>query len=478
MNKPMHSKLIEYDIRPTDTSVFLHIPKSGGVTLGTLIDPMWAPGARCAEYLTLPLARMPREQIAQYRSFLGHFNYSALVQLLPPGFQTITMLREPLARHISLLRMFKRLGAYAADNTMLPAMLQIGNPFIMQIFLKAKSEGGEEILRGWREDPLEVLIEDEQLQIMQGLVNGQSRQITPLRLIGKNIAGRPGLIEEEVEQALLESAWENLQSMPCFGLTERFQDSLYMLSYLFGWRPISNSLRLNAAPEKFSVDSLPASTRDKLTGYNNLDIKLYEMARALFEERFANMTEELLARYGDSTHARLPRPLSDEILVSLLDKHYQARLLARTGPRTESSSRFTFDQTVSGGFGWQRREVSPAHGPFRWTGPGNESSIDLAPLTGGDIQLRVGVCDSMSQNFLEELKITVNEEALPCQRTSSDDGLTIFEVEARGALISTRPFLRVGLITPKTRSPQSIDSGNPDSRQLGVAINWIEQIKP
>jgi hypothetical protein len=56
----MQAHLTEHDIHPEDTLVFLHLPKTGGITLGACIDPMWLPGARCPEYLTFPLARLPR----------------------------------------------------------------------------------------------------------------------------------------------------------------------------------------------------------------------------------------------------------------------------------------------------------------------------------------------------------------------------------------------------------------------------------
>ncbi|MEW5939348.1 MAG: hypothetical protein AB1750_06790, partial [Chloroflexota bacterium] len=268
---------------------------------------------------------------------------------------------------------------------------------------------------------------------------------------------------------------ENLQSMLCFGLTERFQDSLHILSYVFGWRPLPNALRLNEAPEKLSADSLPASSLDRLAGYNRLDLRLYNFACALFDERFANMTEDLLTRYGDAAHARLPRPLPEPVLASLLDRHYRARLLARTLPPAPASARFTFHQTLRGAFGWQRLEISPTHGPFRWTGPGNEASLDLTPLDGGDIQLRIGVCDSMSPELLDELKITVNEEALPVQRLPGERGETIFQTTVPRSVVEKEPFLRVGLMIQKTLAPQTLDPKNTDSRQLGVAVNWIEQ---
>jgi hypothetical protein len=477
MINQIQDNLIEHDISLNDTIVFIHVPKAGGITLGTLIDPMWQPGARCPEYMTLPLARLPRAQIAQYRSFIGHFNYSALAQLLPPGFQSISMLREPLSRHISFLRMVKRLGEAAEDGSILPAMVQIGNPFFLQMVQIANRQGGQEIFKAWREKPLEALIEDEELQKNQGMVNGQTRQLTPIRLLGGRIPDQPGCSEKEIDAVLLETACKNLASMLGFGLLERFQESIHMLSYLFGWRPIPDSLRLNEAPQRLAADRLPASALARLAGYNELDVKLYDYARALFEQRFNQMTMTLLERYGDKEHAQLKPPLPADVLEALLEKHYRLRFLQRnpTGREGSTSSTFSFDQAVSGGFGWQRLETSPTCSPFRWTGPGTEASIDLVPLSGGDLQLQIGICDAVKPELLDEITITVNDESLPCQRLSTA-GNTVIQSAIPLALIHRTPYLRLGIHVAETLAPHTLDAGNPDSRQLGVAVNWIKQI--
>ena len=469
--------LTEHDIHLDDTIVFIHVPKAGGITLGTLIDPMWMPGSRCPEYLTLPLARLPRPQLAQYHSFAGHFNYSALAQLLPAGFKSITMLREPLSRHISFLRMLKRIGVYAADQSFLPALLQIGNPILMQIFQIANRDGGQEIMKAWREKSLEALIEDEELQKLHGMINGQTRQISPVRLIGGRIPNQPDLSETDVENVLLKTACENLGAMLGFGLMERFQDSLHMLSYLFGWRPIPDSLRLNESPEKLPTDSLPKSALSRLTRYNELDLKLYDFARALFEERYTRLGLFLLEHYGGKSHAHLKPPLPPGMMETLLEGHYRIRFLQKDPPsgKKPPSSRFTFDQMVRGGFGWQRRELSPEHGPFRWTGPGREASIDLIPLTGGDIKLHIGILSAAKRELLDGLKITVNNEPSPLHHSPALAGSMTVSTVVPAEIVSREPYLRVGLQTPETIAPHTLDPQDPDTRLLGVAVNSIEQ---
>jgi len=475
MTEATPTNLVEHDIQPEDTLAFIHVPKAGGVTLGALIDPMWLPGARCPVYMTLPLARFSREQIASYRSFIGHFNYSALAQLLPGKFKCITMLRHPFSRQLSFLRMLKRLGESAAEGTTPPVLEQIGNPFFRQIFEQANLEGSEHTLHAWREKPLEVLVEDEDLQKKFGLLNGQVLQLTPLRPVAGRLPDQPGLSQGEVEQMLLESARDNLANMLGFGLQECFQDSLYLLSFLFGWRPLPDALRMNEAPHPLVHGNLPPGVLDRLEKYNELDLQLYDHASALFEQRFRMMTDTLLERYGNRQQVRLTRPLPADVMDELLDKHYRSRLQSKNpAGYTGTSSTFTFDQAVSAALGWHRREISPGQGSFRWTGPGRQSSIDLFPLPGGDIQLQLVICNAVKPGLVDDIIISIHGEMLPCA-SSSTEGETLLQCVIPRSLVMHAPYLRIGILVPETISPHSLDSSNPDIRQLGVAVNRINQ---
>lgn len=476
MTEDTPTNLTEHDIQPEDTLAFIHVPKTGGVTLGMLIDPMWLPGARCPEYLTLALARLPRPQIASYRSFIGHFNCSALAQLLPGEFMSITMLRHPFSRQLSLLRMLKRLGESAADGTIEPSLVQVGNPFFQQIFEQARRKDGGQTLHDWREKPLDSMVEDEELQKSFGMMNGQTRQITSLRLVAGRLPDKPGLSEQEIDQALLETARDNLAAMPGFGLLERFQDSLHLLSFVFGWRPLPDSLHLNEAPQSLDTSKLSPAVLDLLERYNQLDLQLYDYARVLFEQRFQQMTLTLLERYGEREQAHLKPPLPPEVLEKLLERHYRARLLKRQPPvrKKQTSARFTFDQAVNGAFGWQHLENCPRHGSFRWTGPGRQSSLDLLPLSSGDIQLQISICNAIKPSLLNDIEIIVNNEPLPCVCLSTG-GTTCLKVTVPSAVVRSAPYLRLEIRVAETFAPHALDPVNPDSRLLGVAVYRISQ---
>jgi hypothetical protein len=470
--------LMEHDIHPQDTLVFLHIPKTGGITLDALIDPMWLPGARCPEYLTYPLARLPRSKIAQYRSFIGHFSFDGLRRLLPPGFQCITMLREPVKRHLSFLRMLKRIGTYASTPSNLPVLFQIGNPHIIQMLQYASQNDNQSTFRRWQDTTLEEMIEDKGLQGNYGLINGQTNLLLPSkhsisnRLISPDSDLR-GLGAEE----LLSETCRNLSSMLFFGLMDRFQDSLFLLAYVFGWQPFPDYLRLNESPNNLQSDSLSESSLATVAEYNDMDLKLYAFAEQEFQRRFDLMTQTLLMRYGRRVHAHLHPPLSTQALFELLENHYRDRFRRRHEKDITSPGqrRFNFDQPIESGLGWHRCETSPVHGSFRWTGPGTTASLDLVRFASGDIELRIGIIGTLIPELLESLLIYVNSVPVGFQRRQEAGEVLILEMVVPRVLVDKEPFLRITFHTGAIGSPHSTDPNNPDPREIGIAVSWIEQ---
>lgn len=455
---------MEHDIHPEDTLVFLHIPKTGGITLGACIDPMWLPGARCPEYLTFPLARLPRESLPSYRSYTGHFNMQALRQLLPAGFHCVTMLRQPLARHISFLHMLKWISTFASQPSRLELLHHIGNPLLFQILQYASQGDSQALLRHWQAASLEELIDDQALQRSLGLVDSQTQHISPLRRPAIPAAG-----EEWFDQAR-----QALASMTCFGLTERFQDSLFLLSFVFGWQPLLDTLRHNETLEKTNPDSLPPASRAKLESYNQHDLELYAFAQDEFQRRFEQMCQVLLERHGSRAQAHRRLPLPKEELVALLERHYRQRFIQREALPAPGQPRFTFHQPAASAAGWQRLEISPVHGPFRWTGPGTAASIDLPVPSGALLRLQVAVIGASHPELLDGLRVFVNQESLPHRRLSQQSGETVIEVNIPPQLAEREPFLRLTLETAYTSPIQADDPANPDPRQVGIAVKWID----
>jgi hypothetical protein len=261
-----------------------------------------------------------------------------------------------------------------------------------------------------------------------------------------------------------------------FGLTERFQDSLFLMSFVFGWQPLLDVLHHNKTSTKTLPDSLPSSTWKMLESYNQYDQELYAFAQQEFQLRFDQMCLILLERYGSRVQTRRRLPLPQDDMVALLEAHYRQRFIQRQVGESPFSgqTRFTFDSPAPSAAGWQRREVSPIHGPFRWTGPGTTASLDLPRPDNTDLTLQVAVIAASRPELLDCLRVLIYQEPLPCRRLDGQGDEIIFEVDVPARLAGQEPFLRLSFETQSTAPLRIADPARADPRHVGIAVKWIE----
>jgi hypothetical protein len=90
---------------------------------------------------------------------------------------------------------------------------------------------------------------------------------------------------DEVDEAMLEQAKHNLrEGLACFGLTERFDESLVLAKQRLGLRSIlyRSSARVNTARPR--GDEIPEELRRAAERCNRYDIELYRYAQQLFDD--------------------------------------------------------------------------------------------------------------------------------------------------------------------------------------------------
>ncbi|NJP06719.1 MAG: hypothetical protein HC837_14425 [Chloroflexaceae bacterium] len=75
------------------------------------------------------------------------------------------------------------------------------------------------------------------------------------------------------------------------GLTERFDDSLRLLCYTFGWSPIEHYVSQNVTPAELRPEITPAQEA-LILKRNALDLELYTYAQQLFTRRLQQMEAE------------------------------------------------------------------------------------------------------------------------------------------------------------------------------------------
>jgi len=80
--------------------VFLHIMKTAGTSLSELVSG-WVPPGRSKVHASLDeVVMLPRPLLARLQFLAGHLPFEAL-SLIPGRFETVTVLRDPVARAIS-----------------------------------------------------------------------------------------------------------------------------------------------------------------------------------------------------------------------------------------------------------------------------------------------------------------------------------------------------------------------------------------
>jgi len=93
------------------------------------------------------------------------------------------------------------------------------------------------------------------------------------------------------DEIILESAKANLQAMPFFGIKERMDDSQFLFENVFKLRFTKSLSSWNISK---SSHILPANKQiERIRELNNIDIKLYDFALNLFEERLKQIRKNL-----------------------------------------------------------------------------------------------------------------------------------------------------------------------------------------
>jgi hypothetical protein len=126
----------------------------------------------------------------------------------------------------------------------------------------------------------------------------------------------------ELPQEALERAIERLESFSVVGLTERFDESVVLLTRTFGWRRMVYT-RENVTPNRKPRDEISDEEIELIREHNALDLELHAAARRHFkrhvqaqDEAFTIEVEALkraLKRSAGLDESAVPRPLPSRI---------------------------------------------------------------------------------------------------------------------------------------------------------------------
>lgn len=255
--------------------IFLHISKTGGTTLRSIIAAQYAPEhifdldpsyftSDPSEYDVVfqdrvkALLALPDSDKSAYRCFFHPTAYG-LHKHLPQPVRYVTMLRDPIDHYIS--------SYYFAINRPKHRLH------------KAITENNIPL-----EDMPDAFPDDELLD------NLQTR-----RLSGCDTVDTFRDVVKPLPPDALDKAKQNLkEGIEVIGLMDRYDESLLLMQATLGWKNVHYT-RKNVAPRRRAVDSISPNLRQRLENDLALDYELYTYATTLFEEQITRSALDMSA---------------------------------------------------------------------------------------------------------------------------------------------------------------------------------------
>ena len=242
--------------------IFIHLPKTGGRTLAAALRYKYPSRTLCLDSLYEPLERIeevPSERRRAARAITGHLHYG-VHRHMPQRCDYITMLRDPVARVVSMYRFIR------------------GNP---RNWLHDEVAGSGMGLEEFVRRVADPGVDNEQTRLIAGIGDGE--------MMTRGADGRlraPEKPRVAVTEADLVRAKQNLDRFLVVGLTERFDESFILIRRALGWRlPMYEKQNVSEAglPEPPTPEAI-----ELIRERNRFDLALYEHVAKRFADAVEN----------------------------------------------------------------------------------------------------------------------------------------------------------------------------------------------
>jgi len=439
---------------------FLHIPKTAGTSLVNILENQFTFGKIYDKVIWPELFKDFPLDLNSYNLIRGHFGYW-ICDLLPRKPKIITMIRTPLEQILSLYEHQRR--AFDEDE------------FSM---LKSKDEPILEVLK---DGPRRNRLANHQTRNLTLEINKEEfiKILNQNHKIEENNFKqlRPRLPKLQGKE-LLDLAKKRLESFEFIGITEKFEQSLQLMYFTFGWYPIQYVPKENVASTRVTFDSYDGEIQKELRKATRLDTELYKFANEIFDSRFSQMVDLLNKKYYDPRYVKMSE---NNVIYEMLERHYAS---LNEISNSHQSTNLIFDvKDEMIGYGWHQRELwSDKNKVIRWSGPETNSVLFFSLEDGKNIEFEIFI---MSSTFdLDKLEIKVNDhpvsfdlieklnENLMNKFTGRKPG-AIIKGEFSSDIIKGDSLTQLTFINKKTTSFKELNRISKDSRKIGFALEKI-----
>ena len=220
-----------------DLTIFLHIPKTGGTTLNSIFTRQYTVkefhNHDLFDRKVIPFSELNEDQKRRINAISGHHFYG-VHEFFNKPYLYFTMLRHPVDRVLSLY-----------------------------YYLKENNYPGYEWMK-------EMTLEE----FIEATPEAHNNQTTLLcgYLTNPNV----------------ELAKERLKSFDMVGITELFDESLFLLKKTFKWRDIDYR-KVNITKFRLKKEEVPEETIRLIEKYNEMDMQVYLYAKELLLHKLDNL---------------------------------------------------------------------------------------------------------------------------------------------------------------------------------------------
>jgi len=293
---------LKHNLKDDDILYYLHIPKTAGSSLISIIDRYFPRknvlGMHAWKYL---LPKMPLD-FKKYQFVRGHFGYG-FYRVLPKKPVYITILRDPKEIILSSYKMIQR------------------QPFEAKRYSIPQDKSISELITDPNIHPLKnvqtryIAIDLDVMSLSKDMSMDELADYQPDE---HDYFKEPRMSDDK----LLEIAKQHISEFTFVGFMEKMEESLFLLNFTFGWKPIRNKVRKNVSPNQ-KPEILSEQAKQNLEQWSKLDQELYNYAQELFDSRYSQMVEYLEENYNEERFSKMS---PNEAVFEMLTKHYEKQI--------------------------------------------------------------------------------------------------------------------------------------------------------